>query len=89
MIADKFVGFGQGFKDMSPALRDLESILLERKLRHGGHPVLSMCAMNAVVDRDPAGNRKLSRIDGMIALLMAIGVAPMKTAKIDVEALIG
>jgi Phage Terminase len=94
MIADKFVGFGQGFKDMSPALRDLESIILERKLRHGGHPVLSMCAMNAVIDRDPAGNRKLSkkhaagRIDGMIALLMAIGVAPMKTAKIDVEALI-
>jgi phage terminase large subunit-like protein len=50
--------------------------------------------MNAVIDRDPAGNRKLSkkraagRIDGMIALLMAIGVAPM-TAKIDVEALIG
>jgi phage terminase large subunit-like protein len=95
MIAEKFVGFGQGFKDMSPALRDLESIILERKLRHGGHPVLSMCAMNAVIDRDPAGNRKLSkkraagRIDGMIALLMAIGVAPMKTAKFDVEALIG
>jgi phage terminase large subunit-like protein len=95
MIADKFVGFGQGFKDMSPSLRDLESILLERKLRHGGHPVLGMCAMNAVIDRDPAGNRKLSkkraagRIDGMIALLMAIGVSPMKTAKIDVEALIG
>jgi phage terminase large subunit-like protein len=95
MIADKFVGFGQGFKDMSPALRDLESLLLERKLRHGGHPVLSMCAMNAVIDRDPAGNRKLSkkraagRIDGMIALLMAIGVAPMKAVKIDVEALIG
>jgi phage terminase large subunit-like protein len=95
MIADKFVGFGQGFKDMSPALRDLESIILERKLRHGGHPVLSMCAMNAVIDRDPAGNRKLSkkrapgRIDGMIALLMAIGVATMKTAKFDVEALIG
>jgi phage terminase large subunit-like protein len=50
---------------------------------------------NAVIDRDSAGNRKLSkkraagRIDGMIALLMAIGVAPMKTAKIDVEALIG
>lgn len=93
MIADKF-WLGQGFKDMSSALRDLESIILERKLRHGCHPVLSMCAMNAVIDRDPAGNRKLSkkraagRIDGMIALLMAIGVAPM-TAKIDVEALIG
>ena len=95
LIADKFVGFGQGFKDMSPALRDLESIILEKKLRHGGHPVLTMCASNAVIDRDPAGNRKLSkkhprgRIDGMVALLMAIGVAPQKAVKFDVEALIG
>src|SRR5262249_48972675 len=29
-IKDKFIGFGQGFKDMSPALRDLESIILEK-----------------------------------------------------------
>ena len=35
LIKEKFVGFGQGFKDMSPALRDLESIILEKKLRHG------------------------------------------------------
>jgi phage terminase large subunit-like protein len=95
VIKDKFVGFGQGFKDMSPALRDLESIILEKKLRHGGHPVLNMCANNAVIERDPAGNRKLSkkraagRIDGMIALLMAIGVAPQQAAKVDIEALIG
>ena len=80
---------------MSPALRDLESIILEKKLRHGDHPVLLMCASNAVIDRDPAGNRKLSkkrssgRIDGMVALTMAFGVAPMRTAvKFDPEALI-
>jgi phage terminase large subunit-like protein len=94
-IKDRFVGFGQGYKDMSPALRDLESIILEKKLRHGGHPVLAMCSNNAVIERDPAGNRKLSkkrssgRIDGMIALLMAIGVAPQQAAKVDIEALIG
>ena len=39
-----FVEFGQGFKSMSPALRDLESLALERKLRHGNHPVLTLCA---------------------------------------------
>jgi phage terminase large subunit-like protein len=78
LIKEKFVGFGQGFKDMSPALRDLESIILEKKLRHGDHPVLLMCASNAVIDRDPAGNRKLSkkrssgRIDGMVASTMAL-----------------
>jgi phage terminase large subunit-like protein len=94
VIEDKFVGFGQGFKSMSPALRDLESIILQRKLRHGNHPILQMCASNAVIDRDPAGNRKLSkkrstgRIDGMTALVMAFGVAPLKAPAFDVEALI-
>jgi phage terminase large subunit-like protein len=76
-----FQEFGQGFMSMSPALRDLEGALLERKLAHGGHPVLKMCAANATVQADPAGNRKLSkskshgRIDGMVALAMAMAMA--------------
>ena len=76
-----FEPFGQGFGSMSPALRDLESAVLTRRLAHGGHPVLTMCAANAVVQMDPAGNRKLAkhksrgRIDGMVALAMAMSVA--------------
>ena len=76
---------GQGFKDQSPALDALEAALLNQKIAHGGHPVLTMCAANAVVVRDPAGNRKLDkvkstgRIDGMAALANAIGGATMKT----------
>lgn len=72
-----FVDFGQGFVSMAPALRTLESLLLNEKLRHGMHPVLSACAANAVVKMDEAGNRKLDkkrsrgRIDGMVALAMA------------------
>ena len=75
------VPHGQGFKDMSPALDALESEALNGRIRHGGHPVLTMCAAGAVVTRDPAGNRKLdkskatSRIDGMVALAMALGQA--------------
>jgi phage terminase large subunit-like protein len=91
-----FVEFGQGFKSMSPALRDLESLVLGRKLRHGNHPVLAMCIANAIVERDAAGNRKLSkrrstgRIDGAVALAMAIAAAPAAwTAKVDIAALIG
>lgn len=77
-----FVDFGQGFASMSPALREVESMLLSRKLRHGNHPVLTMCANNAVTTTDPAGNRKLDkqkatgRIDGMVAMTMALGVVP-------------
>ena len=75
---ERFVEFGQGFQSMSPALRDLDELLLNEKIRHGKHPVLSMCAANSVVKMDPAGNRKLvklaqnRRIDGMIALTMAV-----------------
>lgn len=76
-----FEQMGQGFQSMSPALRDLESALLNQRIAHGGHPVLTMCAANATVQSDPAGNRKLSkikshgRIDGMVALAMAMSVA--------------
>jgi phage terminase large subunit-like protein len=82
-IDELFVEFGQGFQSMSPALRDTEAVLLEGKLRHGNHPVLTMCMANAVVSTDPAGGRKLNkakaagRIDGAVALVMAFGVAPL------------
>jgi phage terminase large subunit-like protein len=73
--------FGQGFKDMSPAIDALEAELLNGRIAHGGHPVLTMCAANAVVVKDAAGNRKLDkakatgRIDGMVALAQSFGVA--------------
>lgn len=79
---ERFIPFGQGFISMSPALRELESKLLAKKLKHGNHPVLEMCAKNATVISDPAGNRKFvkgkasGRIDGMVALAMAVGVMP-------------
>lgn len=82
-IEEKFVEFGQGMQSMSPALRDLEGDILNGRLAHGGHPVMTMCAANARVQIDPAGNRKLTkaksagRIDGMVALTMARGVVPL------------
>lgn len=78
---EKFVEFGQGFVSMSPALRRLEEMLLGRQLRHAKHPVLAMCASNAVVVMDAAENRKFTkakasgRIDGMVALAMAASVS--------------
>jgi phage terminase large subunit-like protein len=77
------VPFGQGFKDMAPAIDSLETILLNEQMAHGGNPVLTMCMANARVEKDAAGNRKLNkakatgRIDGAVALAMAVGVAGM------------
>lgn len=86
-VDEVFVEFGQGFQSMSPALRDLESALLEEKVRHADHNVLTMCARNAIVSTDPAGGRKLNKsksagkIDGMVALAMAFGVAPLESER--------
>ena len=75
------VEWGQGFRDMSVALDALEAELLNGRIAHGGNPVLTMCAANAVVTKDPSGGRKLDkakatgRIDGLQALAMSMGVA--------------
>lgn len=80
---EKFVEFGQGFQSMTPALRELEVRLLNGWFRHGAHPVLTMCAHNATTVGD-SGARKFvkykdhRRIDGMVALAMAVGVMPTK-----------
>lgn len=74
------IPFGQGYKDMSPALEEFERMLLNNEIAHPGHKILTMCAGNAVTDEDGAGNRKLDkqkatgRIDLMIASVMAVGV---------------
>lgn len=79
--------YGQGFKDMAPAVDRLEQLVAERKLAHGGHPILQMCAANAVVQTDPAGNRKLhklksyGKIDGLVALAMALGCMGAEEAR--------
>jgi len=93
MIEDRFVEFGQGTQSMSPALRSLEELLRDRKIRHGNHPVLSMCAACAVVDGKDDASRRLSknkssgRIDGMVALAMAVGVA-QQMRPVDITTLI-
>jgi phage terminase large subunit-like protein len=92
----QLVPHGQGYKDMSPAVDIVERLVVQRRLRHGGHPVLGSCVANAVVTRDPAGGRKLDkakstgRIDGLVALAMCLSVALVKAEPVvDVEAMIG
>lgn len=76
----RLIPFGQGFKDMAPAIDALETSILKRQFVHDGNPVLTDNFSNATVLPDPAGNRKLNksatrfRIDGAIATTMAIGV---------------
>jgi phage terminase large subunit-like protein len=72
------VPFGQGYKDMSPATKELMKLVLEKKIAHGGNPVLRWMMDNIYVKTDPAGNIKpdkeksTERIDGAVALIMAL-----------------
>lgn len=73
------VPHGQGFKDMAPAVDQTETLLVNAKIRHPDHPILNWCMANAVISKDPAGNRKLDkakatgRIDGAITVVMGVG----------------
>ena len=76
----EIVGFGQGYGSMSAPAKQLETLVVAGRLLHGGHPVLGWQAGNVAVDSDYAGNIKPSkrksteRIDGIVALTMALGI---------------
>lgn len=73
--------FGQGYVSMSPAVDELERIILTGELDHGCNPVLKWMNSNVVITKDPAGNRKFAKdkaqdkIDGIVALAMALARA--------------
>ena len=68
----------QGYASMSPPMKETEVLVVERRLRHGGNPILRYCVGNTRVDSDPAGNVKpnkkksTGRIDGTVALIGAV-----------------
>lgn len=73
------VGFGQGYASMSPACKQLEKFALEKRFITDC-PILRWNVNNVVIMKDPAENIKFDkskakyRIDGAVALAMAIGM---------------
>lgn len=82
-----FEAFGQGHVSMAPAMDVTEIAFLNKQVVHGANPVMTMCAANAVVEKNAAGDRKLNkakstgRIDGMVALVMAMGQVALEEPK--------
>lgn len=74
----RVIPFGQGYKDMSPPTKELMKLVLEKRIAHGGHPVLRWMMDNVYVKQDPAGNIKMDKskstekIDAAVALVMAL-----------------
>lgn len=73
--------FGQGFKDMAPAVDQTEHLALSSKIAHGDNPVLTWCMSNVIISKNPAGDRKpdksksINRIDAAVAFLMSVSAA--------------
>jgi phage terminase large subunit-like protein len=73
--------FGQGFASMSAPCKEIERAVLGRQFRTGGDPILRWNISNIRVETDAAGNIKFTKsksvgkIDGAVAVAMAIGVS--------------
>jgi phage terminase large subunit-like protein len=86
------IRFGQGFASMSPAVKEAERLILSRRLAHDGSPVLRWCLGNVAIEQDAAGNQKISKarsrekVDGAVALAMAVGVAATEGRHVSVYA---
>ena len=84
------VPFGQGFGSMAAPTKELDKLVAEGSLRHGGHPVLRWMAGNVATEQDAAGNLKPSKkksrekIDGIVALIMAVDRATRNTGSTSV-----
>ena len=70
--------FGQGYRSMSAPSKELEALVMGRKLHHGGNAVMRWMMSNTALETDPAANIKPSKkkstekIDGIVALIMAL-----------------
>lgn len=71
----------QGFASMSAPTKQLETLILQKKIHHGGNPVLRWMFDNVVVKQDQQGNlrpdkeKSKDKIDGIVGLVMAISRA--------------
>lgn len=76
----RLIPWGQGYKDMAPAIDALELAVMKRELEHPNNPVLNWAFANAIATMDPAGNRKIDkdkarfRIDPCVATAMLFGL---------------
>jgi len=79
------VEFGQGTKSMLAPTAELERLILSREITHDGNPCMEWMVSNVVVQTDAAGNMKPNkaksreRIDGVVALVMALGRSSLGT----------
>jgi phage terminase large subunit-like protein len=83
--------FGQGFASMSAPMKELNGLIISERIHHSTNPVMRWMISNVAIEQDAAGNIKPSKrrskekIDGVVALVNALGVAiskPIETGSV-------
>jgi phage terminase large subunit-like protein len=71
--------YAQSFGHMNPPIRELERLIMGKKIHHNGNRVMDWMFSNVTTRQDPSGNVKFDKeksrekIDGMVGLAMAVG----------------
>ncbi|WP_270670276.1 terminase large subunit [Paraclostridium bifermentans] len=72
------IPFGQGFRDMTPTIKEFENLLIDRRIEIVRNDAFTWMAKNVTAVVDDPGNIKYSKsksknkIDGIIAMVMGI-----------------
>lgn len=87
------VEFSQTARNMSPAITEVENLVLENKLEHDGNSMMDWMMTNVVVReskftglKHATKERKANKIDGPIALMMALSRALNGEEQVDINA---
>jgi phage terminase large subunit-like protein len=86
----EIIGFGQGFRSMSPIIKEFENLLIDKRIEIANNEVFTWMAQNVTATLDDAGNIKYSKaksknkIDGIIAMLMGLHGAIQNQGILDV-----
>ena len=81
----------QGFLSMSPPMKEIQQLVMSKKIRHNGHPILRWNVGNVAIKTDenenirPVKNKSTERIDGLVALVNAMARAMLYEPQTDVS----
>lgn len=76
--------------NFSEPMKELEALVLQKKFVHNGDPILAWMVSNVVCHRDqkdniyPRKDREENKIDGVVALIMALGRAMVVTQSTEI-----
>ncbi len=85
------IEFRQGMASFNAAMKEVDRLYTSRQLDHAGDPILAWNASNLIARRDANDNiapdKKYSaeKIDGMVALIMAVALSLRKETTVELK----